>query len=150
MVQIREMEVPDLEQVMPIEKANFSLPWDELGFFTYMVREDAVFLVAEEEDKILGYCGILISFEDAEVTNVCVSEEARGRGIGKLLMEELIRRAVSKGVEFVHLEVRESNTVARTMYESMGFHVDWIRKGYYDLPKEDAVLMTWKATEHAS
>lgn len=144
MIGIREMQVSDLPSVLPLEQANFSLPWDERGFLAYLGKPDAVFLVAEEDQRILGYCGTLISFEDAEITNVCVASEARGRGVGRRLMEELIGRCQEKGVEFVHLEVRESNTPARTMYDHMGFTVDFIRKGYYDLPKEDAVMMTWK------
>ena len=61
MITIREMQIDDLEQVMPIEEANFSIPWTETGFFTFLIRDDALFLVAEEDGEILGYLGILIS-----------------------------------------------------------------------------------------
>ena len=63
MITIREMQIDDLEQVMPIEEANFSIPWTETGFFTFLIRDDALFLVAEEDGEILGYLGILISFD---------------------------------------------------------------------------------------
>lgn len=89
MITIREMQIDDLEQVMPIEEANFSIPWTETGFFTFLIRDDALFLVAEEDGEILGYLGILISFDESEITNVCVAEKARRRGIGHALMEEL-------------------------------------------------------------
>ena len=89
MITIREMQIDDLEQVMPIEEANFSIPWTETGFFTFLIRDDALFLVAEEDGEILGYLGILISFDESEITNVCVAEKARRRGIGRALMEEL-------------------------------------------------------------
>ena len=92
MITIREMQIDDLEQVMPIEEANFSIPWTETGFFTFLIRDDALFLVAEEDGEILGYLGILISFDESEITNVCVAEKARRRGIGRALMEELFRR----------------------------------------------------------
>ena len=131
MITIREMQIDDLEQVMPIEEANFSIPWTETGFFTFLIRDDALFLVAEEDGEILGYLGILISFDESEITNVCVAEKARRRGIGRALMEELFR-----------LDVRIGNTPARNLYESLGFVQDGMRKGYYDLPKEDAVLMS--------
>ena len=88
MITIREMQIDDLEQVMPIEEANFSIPWTETGFFTFLIRDDALFLVAEEDGEILGYLGILISFDESEITNVCVAEKARRRGIGRALMEE--------------------------------------------------------------
>ena len=60
MITIREMQIDDLEQVMPIEEANFSIPWTETGFFTFLIRDDALFLVAEEDGEILGYLGILM------------------------------------------------------------------------------------------
>ena len=85
MITIREMQIDDLEQVMPIEEANFSIPWTETGFFTFLIRDDALFLVAEEDGEILGYLGILISFDESEITNVCVAEKARRRGIGHAL-----------------------------------------------------------------
>ena len=82
MITIREMQIDDLEQVMPIEEANFSIPWTETGFFTFLIRDDALFLVAEEDGEILGYLGILISFDESEITN-CLrgrkSEKTRHR-----------------------------------------------------------------------
>ena len=51
MITIREMQIDDLEQVMPIEEANFSIPWTETGFFTFLIRDDALFLVAEEDGE---------------------------------------------------------------------------------------------------
>ena len=142
MITIREMQIDDLEQVMPIEEANFSIPWTETGFFTFLIRDDALFLVAEEDGEILGYLGILISFDESEITNVCVAEKARRRGIGRALMEELFRRMQERKVRVIHLDVRIGNTPARNLYESLGFVQDGLRKGYYDLPKEDAVLMS--------
>ena len=101
MITIREMQIDDLEQVMPIEEANFSIPWTETGFFTFLIRDDALFLVAEEDGEILGYLGILISFDESEITNVCVAEKARRRGIGRALMEELAVSASSRSFKIV-------------------------------------------------
>ena len=53
MITIREMQIDDLEQVMPIEEANFSIPWTETGFFTFLIRDDALFLVAEEDLSLI-------------------------------------------------------------------------------------------------
>ena len=99
-------------------------------------------LIAEEDGEILGYLGILISFDESEITNVCVAEKARRRGIGRALMEELFHRMQERKVRVIHLDVRLGNTPARNLYESLGFVQDGLRKGYYDLPKEDAVLMS--------
>ena len=109
MITIREMQIDDLEQVMPIEEANFSIPWTETGFFTFLIRDDALFLVAEEDGEILGYLGILISFDESEITNVCVAEKARRRGIGRALMEELFHRMQER-------KVRDSSGCAHRQY----------------------------------
>ena len=57
-------------------------------------------------------------------------------------MEELFHRMQERKVRVIHLDARLSNTPARNLYESLGFVQDGLRKGYYDLPKEDAVLMS--------
>ena len=144
MVTIRQMEIPDLDQVLPIEEANFSTPWTANGFFTFLIREDALFLTAEEDGEILGYCGIILSLDEGEITNVCVREDCRKRGIGQMLMEGLIRETKKAGVRVWHLEVRQSNESAIRLYEKLGFVQDGLRKGYYEAPKEDAVLMSRK------
>ena len=115
MITIREMQIDDLEQVMPIEEANFSIPWTETGFFTFLIRDDALFLVAEEDGEILGYLGILISFDESEITNVCVAEKARRRGIGHALMEELFRRMQERKVRVIHLDVRRRGICMRVL-----------------------------------
>ena len=113
MITIREMQIDDLEQVMPIEEANFSIPWTETGFFTFLIRDDALFLVAEEDGEILGYLGILISFDESEITNVCVAEKARRRGIGHALMEELFRRMQERKVRVIHLDGMCASAIRR-------------------------------------
>ena len=75
MIEIRRMQIDDLDQVMEIENATFSVPWTETGYFTFLLRNDTLFLVAEEEGKILGYCGALMVLDEADVTNVAVTEE---------------------------------------------------------------------------
>ena len=71
---VREMQLDDLEGVMVIEKENFSVPWTEMGFFSFLLRDDTMFLVAEEEGKIIGYMGIMMVLDEGEITNVSVSK----------------------------------------------------------------------------
>jgi len=139
---IRDMELEDLEQVMPIERECFSIPWTENGFFTFLIRQDALFLVAEEDGEILGYIGILTVLEEGEITNVCVRPSARRRKVASLLLEELIYRMEKAGIAVIHLEVRESNAPAIALYEKYGFVRDGMRRGYYEKPREDALLMS--------
>ena len=76
---LREMLVDDLEQVMKIETELFSPPWTKEGFFTYLTRKDAMFLVVEEKGEILAYCGLLMVLDEGGITNVAVRPD-RQRG----------------------------------------------------------------------
>lgn len=142
---IREMTWDDLNQVMVIERENFSVPWTETGFFTYLMREDALFLVAEDDDEnILGYCGVIIAVDEGDITNVSVKKDKQGQGIGSALVKELITKTVSRGVRTLFLEVRKSNAAAQALYEKMGFVHMGIRKNYYTDPVEDGITMSRK------
>lgn len=140
---VREMQVEDLEQVMEIEADLFGgEAWTKEGFFTFLTRQDALFLVVEEKENILGYCGLLMVLGEGDVTNVAVKRERQREGIGQFLMDSLIRLSAELGVTDIHLEVRESNGSAIRLYERLGFVRDGLRRNYYTEPVEHAVLMT--------
>lgn len=61
---LREMLVDDLDQVMEIEEELFSVPWTKEGFLTFLMKENAMFLVVEEKGRILGYCGLLTVLDE--------------------------------------------------------------------------------------
>ncbi len=139
---IREMEIDDLTEVMAIENENFSVPWTEMGFFSFLMRDDTLFLVAEEQGHILGYMGIMTVLDEGEITNVSVAKTARRRGVARGLVSEMIARMKSRKVKVIHLEVRKSNEAAIALYTAFGFVQDGERKGYYEEPVEDALLMS--------
>lgn len=146
MITIREMQFDDLEQVMEIENENFSRPWTETGFFTFLIRQDTLFLVAEKEDEIVGYCGVVMVQEEGDITNVSVKKEEQNQGIGKLLISKLIEETGAMEIEKLFLEVRESNERAIHVYETAGFVQNGCRKNYYEDPVENAVLMMYEHT----
>ena len=123
----REMTVEDLEQVVEIENRLFSDPWTKEGFFTFLTKENTMFFVIEEKEKILAYCSMQTVLDEGDILNVAVSPDRQREGIGYFL---------------VHLEVREGNGTARRLYERLGFKEDGLRKNYYTDPTENAVLMT--------
>ena len=139
---LREMMVEDLDQVMEIEQDLFRVPWTREGYFTFLTRNDAMFLVVEEKGQILAYCGLLMVLDEGDVTNVAVRRDRQKEGIGNFLIESLIRLAEGLGVTTIHLEVRQSNETALRLYERNGFTRDGIRKNYYENPVDDAILMT--------
>ena len=97
--------------------------------------------MAEDDQEILGYCGVLTVLDEGDITNVAVRKDRQGEGIGKLLVQELIRKASDAGVTTIHLEVRESNTPAIRLYEKLGFVQLGVRRNYYEEPAEDGIMM---------
>ena len=141
-MQVRLMTIQDCEQVAAIEAASFSMPWSLQAFTDTVEKENYRYFVAEESGEILGYCGFTYVLDEAEIPNVCVKKEARGRHIGRDMMSALIAEAKQMQLAILYLEVRESNAPARRLYNGLGFREDGIRKNFYEQPKEDAVLMS--------
>lgn len=140
---IRELRAEDAEAVSRIEEAAFSMPW-KVGDFLEMVEADyAHYYVAEIDGEIAGCCGIRNIAGEGEITNVVVAEKFRQRGIGRSLMEYMLKEAPSFGIGDCTLEVRVSNIPAVSLYESLGFKSEGVRPGFYEKPREDALIM-WK------
>lgn len=140
---IRELTPVDVEAVSRIEEAVFSMPWKANDFLTMIEADYAHYFVAEEDGEIAGYCGVRNMAGEGEISNVAVAEKYRRKGIGRKLMEYMLKEAPSFGIGDLTLEVRVSNTPAISLYESLGFHKEGVRPGFYEKPKEDALIM-WK------
>ena len=138
----REMLVEDLDQVMDIEEALFSVPWTREGFLTYLMKKDTMFFVVEEKDQILGYCSMMTGRDEGDILTVAVKKDRQKEGIVQFLVDSVLSIAGMQGIKLVHLEVREGNGIARRLYERLGFKEDGLRKNYYENPVENAVLMT--------
>lgn len=140
---IRELAAEDVEEVSRIEQASFSMPWSPQDFLEMVEADYAYYYVAELEGEIAGCCGIRNMAGEGEITNVVVAEKFRRRGIGRALMEYMLKEAKLLGMESETLEVRVSNTPAIRLYESLGFKGEGIRPNFYEKPREDALIM-WK------
>ena len=157
---IREMEFDDISPVTEIEAQNFSRAeiWNGTGFLTHLMREDALYVVAVrempektakhedaeeewQEPDILGYAGILMVPDEADITKVSVRPDAQRRGIGEALLCALAEKAPEHGVARIFLEVRKSNLAAVRLYEKCGYETVGERKRYYADPVEDALVM---------
>lgn len=139
---LRNMQEQDIPAVASIERAVFSRPWTEQAFCEAM-QQDTLFIVVLKENTIVGYCGMYCSFEEGEITNVAVAPEEQGHGIGGEMMEFLLRQAKRRGITRVVLEVRISNNHAINLYERLGFCNCGIRKNFYELPREDGMVMSF-------
>lgn len=138
---IRPMEEHDLDEVSRIEQKAFSQPWSAEAFRDSLGLEHTLFLTAEMEGRIVGYCGAYQSLDEAEITNVAVDREFRGQRIAEQLLRELFAQGEQRGIQFYTLEVRVSNASARRLYARLGFAEAGIRKGFYEKPREDAAIL---------
>lgn len=139
---IRRMTLADAPAVAALEAATFPQPWS-LADFEYEMQENPVarYLVAEQEGVVLGFAGAHIIFDEGHITNVVVSQIARGQGLGRALMDALMQYAANLGARYLTLEVRQSNLAAISLYASLGFIKVGVRKNYYQDNQEDAHLM---------
>ena len=144
-MQIMPMQQRHVADIAALEAANFSAPWDEAAVRGELENPLALWLVAVGEDgTVLGYVGSQSCFEDADILNVCVAPAARRRGVAEALMRELEARLAPNGIEKITLEVRASNEPAIRLYEKLGYTQVGVRKGYYEKPREDALILQKK------
>ncbi|MDR4945016.1 ribosomal protein S18-alanine N-acetyltransferase [Neobacillus cucumis] len=138
----RYMREEDIDQVLEVEHASFTTPWSREAFYNEIHNNKfAVYIVLEEDNKIIGYCGTWIVIDEAHVTNIAILPEYRGKKLGDALLNKLISVAREMGARSMTLEVRVTNHVAQSLYRKFGFQNGGIRKNYYSDNQEDALIM---------
>lgn len=134
------MKKSDAETLAELDKQCFSVPWSKKSFEEEAENTLAVYFVARDGEMIVGYCGFWRVCGQLQITNVAVLPEFRRRGIASALIEKIIGE--TNAGESVTLEVRESNEPAIKLYESFGFKQEGVRKNFYRMPRENALIMT--------
>ena len=124
-----------------LEKECFSCPWSEESFKKAASDELFFLPILYDGGTPIGYAVLFSLFETAEIQNIAVKQDYRGRGFGKMLLERCVRQAKEQGAEQLFLEVRESNRPALSLYEKAGFSTVGRRRNYYREPLEDALVM---------
>lgn len=138
------MTIDDVDRASQLEKEAFSTPWTKESFAKIVDSEYAIYVVAIEDEKIVGICGTIVAIGEGEILNVVVDPDYRGRGVATEMLSTLMRRAEEElNVEAFTLEVRVSNKNAIKLYEKMGFVSEGIRPKMYIKPIEDALIM-WR------
>ena len=145
------MNADHLDELERLERICFSRPWSKRMLAEELDNACAAFLVAEDADsgKVLGYAGVLVMADEGYITNVAVFPEYRRHGIGAAIIEVFMNFARGNDLACLTLEVRPSNAAAIALYEGFGFAEVGRRKNYYDLPKEDALILTRYFKEEA-
>ena len=143
-ITIEKMGESHIEKLAVIEKECFSTPWSENALREELGNSFARFLVAVCDGEVSGYIGAHNILGEVYITNVAVSQKHRRKGMGEKLINSLISLCESENAEFITLEVRESNKPAINLYKKMKFKDVGKRKNFYENPREDAILMTYK------
>lgn len=135
------MQPCHMAQVAALEKICFSDPWSEKSVASELENPLSHWLVAMEEDKVVGYVGSQTVLGETDMMNVAVHPDHRRRGIAESLLQALVKDLKDRQSHCLTLEVRESNASARALYEKLGFSQIGCRKNYYRNPKEDGLIL---------
>jgi ribosomal-protein-alanine N-acetyltransferase len=141
-LRIRALRVGDVEAVVEIEREAFTTPWQAETFIGLLERDGVELIVmADAQDAIVGYAVLWCILDQGELANIAITPARRGGGLGFRLLAHVLEVARGRGVETVFLEVRASNQAALDLYAHFGFEEVGRRRGYYDHPREDALVM---------
>lgn len=143
-VKIVPMTADHLEELEKLERICFSRPWSRKMLAEELENQCAAFLVAEDgvSGRVLGYAGLMVVADEGYITNVAVFPEYRRQDIAAQILQVFLQFAAANHLAFLTLEVRPSNAAAIALYQGFGFEEVGRRKNYYDLPKEDALILT--------
>ncbi len=132
----------DIEAIGRLERESFSQPRSLDALLSEYKNNIAEYLVAEKDGEILGYGGYYFVLDEGYVTNIAVDSNLRKQGIGRGIVISMLKSAKKRGLSFLSLEARKSNLSAIRLYESLGFLYQGERKGFYEKPREDALIYT--------
>jgi ribosomal-protein-alanine N-acetyltransferase len=134
------MRTKDLAGVLRIEQASFDVPWSRRLFVEELVQRTRVYRVAWRGRRIVGFGGLMLVDDEAHVNNIAVDPDLVGRGIGRVILSDLARRALAREARHLTLEVRADNQSALALYARFGFAPVGVRPHYYP-GGEDALIM---------
>ncbi len=141
---IRPMAERDLEAVLAIEHLSpAAAHWTQAQYTAALGRSERLALAAEEEGTILGFLVAFTGTPEWELENVAVLPSARKRGVGRALVEALIRAAHAAEASEIRQEIRASNHAAQALGQKMRFVQQGTRPRYYRNPNEDALLFKY-------
>ena len=140
-MEITEMTLDDLELMKNTLYSDFDNFWSYNILKQELENEKTTYVVAKENNEIVGFAGMMICMDEATLNNIVVKKSCRGRGIGGELLEALIELCADLNMKTFTLEVNALNTPAIKLYEKFGFKNLGIRKKYYN-NSQDAIIMT--------
>jgi ribosomal-protein-alanine N-acetyltransferase len=139
---IEEMSLNHLDSISSILKNSFDDFWNYDILKSEILSDNSKYIVAILNEEIIGFAGIKIIFDTADIMNIVIKKSFRGKGFGKLLFNNLLALCKDNNLSTINLEVSSSNNTAINLYKSFGFSSIDIRKNYYK--NSDAIIMQLK------
>lgn len=133
------MSLSDLENIKDILYSDFDDYWDYSILKEELEAKNSIYIIAKSEEKIIGFAGIKIIFDEAELMNIVIHKSYRNRGLGTKLLKRLIEICTSKNISSIFLEVNENNIFAQKLYKNFEFKELSLRKNYYN--KDNCIVM---------
>ncbi|MBQ6380561.1 MAG: ribosomal protein S18-alanine N-acetyltransferase [Clostridia bacterium] len=144
-MRIEQLKKEHIPQLCKLEQQCFgAVAWNKSAFESELEKDDALFLCALAEDAVIGCAALNNAAGQGFISKVMVAPAFRRQRVAQALLEQMSRLAKEKGMYELTLEVRASNAAAIALYETCGFEKLGIRRKFYRLPQEDAVIMTRK------
>lgn len=140
-LKIRPIHPEDIPSVCEVERMSFPSPWDRETFIATIEDRRCISVLGTCQGEVAGYCLAMNLTSMVHILNLAVHPSWRGRGVARRLVDEILRKASESGRLCAVLEVRKSNTAARSLYESLGFVQVSTWRGYYSDTNEDASIM---------
>ncbi len=133
----------DVQAVESLQRQTFSNPWaaEAIGWELEHTDVARLYVMRAADAAVVAYCACWIIFDELHINSLAVGDAFRRRGLARHLLIAVLREAASAGAKSATLEVRRSNEAARALYEGLGFHVDAVRRDYYQQPREDALIL---------
>jgi tRNA threonylcarbamoyl adenosine modification protein YeaZ/ribosomal-protein-alanine acetyltransferase len=133
----------DLSAVEALQRRAFTNAWGAEAIRWELANTDVarLYVMQGPEDSVVAYCACWLLFDELHLNSLAVDEAWRRRGLASRLLARVFRDSVAAGARSATLEVRQSNTAARALYEGLGFRVEAVRRSYYQEPREDALIL---------
>jgi ribosomal-protein-alanine N-acetyltransferase len=137
----------DLAAVEALQRRSFTNPWGAEAIKWELENTDVarLYVMRDPAGVLAAYCACWIVFDELHINSLAVDETFRRRGLARRLLQHVLAEARRSGAKSATLEVRQSNHAARLLYEGLGFHVEGVRRDYYQDPREDALIL-WHRT----
>lgn len=140
-LKISLMTVKDLYKIKNILESEFDSFWNYSIFKSELENPNSIYFILQKNDEIIGFIGVLIVLDEADITNIVIKQNYRGNGYSKILLKHIINYCKLNKIKKINLEVNSNNSKALNLYKTLGFNQVGYRKKYYI--DGDALLMSF-------